>query len=209
MSIPLLYTFKSLSGPFVSSFPFNFYCFLSRPLSSDNLSSIRVPIDPRLPSSCYCPFSFTFSRRRAISTGVATSSFDLFSLSLSLSLRVFLFLSLLMSERSFPISRFAPPSISNHENVRYCHRGETSNQRGTLALERFLFFFSKRKADRGDSKCFPVPTKSQDGVHITPVMCTNLFLFDRINIIGEVGRFTYLVINRISLYNNYIILVTK
>lgn len=53
-SISSLYTFKSLSDPFVSSSPFNFYCFLSRPLSSDNLSSIRVPI-------ASCPFLMPLS----------------------------------------------------------------------------------------------------------------------------------------------------
>lgn len=54
LSISPLYTFKSLSDPFVSSSPFNFYCFLSRPLSSDNLSSIRVPI-------ASCPFLMPLS----------------------------------------------------------------------------------------------------------------------------------------------------
>ena len=159
MFIPSLYTFKSLSGPFVSSFPFNFYCFLSQPLSSDNLSSIRVPTDPLVSSSCYCPFSFTFSRRRFhhrshFVVRFISSSFASLSLSLSPSFSLFLsvsvFLSLLMS---FPISRFvaaAPPSISSHENVRYCHRGETSNQRGRLASEEFSSFFEARSGSRID-----------------------------------------------------------
>lgn len=169
MFIPSLYTFKSLSGPFVSSFPFNFYCFLSQPLSSDNLSSIRVPTVPLVSSSCYCPFSFTFSRRRFhhrshFVVRFISSSFASLPLSLSFGLCFSVSLNVL-SDFSFCRCR---PSIDFKPRKRslLSSWGNFKPKRKTR-VRRVLFVFWSEKwiKDRRESKCFSIPAKSQDDVH--------------------------------------------